>query len=900
MKIWKSLLILFLSVLLVGGGYWAYSNYFSVRRINSLEVISQNAVFVFESHNGAETWNKLVDDPSWEILKNLPAFQGFSDQLTKLDSLHGGSGAVAKALRGTQATFSLHSTGAESFDILYTIKLKASSSEKFIQEVKSRIPVGARFQNRKYSDIDVLEYYDADNNRQWSLSLIGDLAVISSTSFLVEEAIRFYVNADQLSFFSLVQSHPYDSGSLGRLLISGRGFASLIKGIGNERTSNGIAELENLQAGAIMNLELVENKLLFRGELVYPEEVNFTPSIQANLATVESAISNRTLALTQINLESIFESQKLVNRAFVGRATYSGDIQRKLVDLGFLDSFTGELYLLDLENSGGSSKNLALLARTTAVENALQLLREFQENEEDAGSDYYDGHEILYIAEEDFPAHLFAGKFHGFNQSFITAEGELLIITNSQQGMKMVLDDIRSGNTWKSANAPEAKKELSPTAGFTRIYLTPKILESWISKSNPSWSTFLQKYSDVFRSFPWISFKINQIQNHQEATFTLAYDGQSKPKIKTDDAVALQPSKQISFGKNLIYGPKSIRNYQDNTEDIVVQDENYVLHLVNSAGEVIYSEQLDGPVISDAFQIDYYKNDKLQLLLATPNRVYGIDRLGNPLTGYPFSISGETISSLNLVDYSNTKDYRYFISTAQENLYLLDQTGQQLEGWNPNPIGTRTIGPAHHVRVPGKGDYMVALGENGQLRLFNRRGEEQSGSSAKLGSQFKSSLISWRNPSSRTTLLVGITSNGEVIHVNFNGEVSYRNQLIKEDRDSEFLLVPDQKQNDFVFISRQFNEVAVLNRSENKLFSARVSAENLVYQYFDFGSDRQLIAITDLIQQFSYLYDLNGKLVTTMPLNSDGEIQITHQISKGQYLIRTVNGNMLTEFQLAD
>jgi len=441
---------------------------------------------------------------------------------------------------------------------------------------------------------------------------------------------------------------------------------------------------------------------------------------------------------------------------------------------------------------------------------------------------------------------------------------------------------------------------LSPTSGFSRIYLTDHIWDTWTKKANPSWSSFLQKYSEAFRSFPWVSFKINQLQDRTEATLSFPYDGQSKPTIETTDAISLQPSNRISFDQRLTYGPKSIINYQDNTEDLLVQDQNNVLHLINSAGQEVYSVPLSGPVVSDAFQIDYYKNSKLQVLVATADRIYGIDRLGSSLPGYPFGVNNENINHLNLVDYSNSKDYRYFISTEAGNLFLLDKTGEKLEGWDPNRIGAKAIGAPAHYRVPGKGDYMVALSENGKLQLFNRRGESQSGSSVKLGESFNTGLIAWSDPKSRSTQLVGITKNGEVIHSNFNGEIGYRNQLVKNDRDSEFLLVADQKQNDFVFISRQFNEVSVLDRNEKPLFSTRVSDENLIYQYFDFGSDRQLLAITDLNQGFCYLHDLNGNLQTTMPLESTGPIQITYQSSLGQYLIRTVSGSTLTEFQLAD
>jgi hypothetical protein len=900
-KIWKSLLLLFIVLLLAGGGFWIYKTYFSSRQVNSLEVISQNAVFVFETYEGAQQWNTLVNDPVWEILKTLPAFQRLSNQLITLDSLNGGSGEVAKSLNGQQATISLHSTGIETFELLFTLNLNPSTATGFINEIKERIPSGSRFQPRQYSSTDVLEYYDSENNRLWSISLLSDLVVISSSSFLVEEAIRFYVNEDQQSFHALVKSIPYNSEAQGRLLLAGKGIGSLLKGIGGQRESATISALEIMAGVAALDLYLEENQMVFKGPVVYDEEVDFTPSIQANLAAIEEVISNRTLAITQLNLESIYETQKISNRAFTARATFSGDIQRKLLDKGFLDSFTGELYLLDLENAGGANQNLALLARTRDAAVAVQLLKEFQESESDEGSDFYSGHEILYLSEEDFPAHLFAGKFPGFGQTFITFENDVLIFTNSQQAMKLVLDDIRSGSTWgKSSNAPIAKKDLSPTSGFSRLYLTDQIWDSWVNKANPSWSSFLQKYGEAFQSFPWISFKVNQLQGRTEATLSFPYDGKSKPTIETTEAISLQPSNRISLAQRLTYGPKSIINYQDNTEDLLVQDQDHILHLINSAGQEVYSEQLSGPIVSDVFQIDYYKNGKLQLLLATQDKIYGIDRLGDPLPSYPISLDGEKMTHLNLVDYSNSKDYRYFISTEGGNLFLLDKTGEKLEGWNPNRIGAKTVDAPTHYRVPGKGDYMVALTENGQLQLFNRRGENQAGSAVKLGESFNSGLVAWRDPKSRSTQLVGITKNGEVIHANFNGEIGYRNQLIKEDRDSEFLLVPDQKQNDFVFISRQYKEVSVLDRNEKLLFTTRVSEENLIYQYFDFGSDRQLFALTDLNQEFCYLFDLKGNLQTTMPLESTGPIQVTYQPSLGQYLIRTVSGSTLTEFQLAD
>lgn len=858
-------------------------------------------MFVFETNQAPDTWNSIVTSPVWEILKNLPAFQQLSDQLHTLDSLNGGTGEVANYLSDQQTTVSLHSTGIESFDLLFTINLNPTKAERIIEEVKTRIPAGSRFQSRTYSSQEILEFYNAENTRLWSITLFGNLAVVSPSSFLVEEAIRFYVNEDQQSFYQLAQSLPYNSDSPGRILFDGEGIASLLRGIGNHRENQTIQAFESLEGGVALDLSIEGGQLVFKGPLAFDEPVSFLPSIQSNLTAISQAIPNQTLAVTQYNLSSIFESQKLINHAFAGRSTFSGEIQRKLLDHGFLDSFTGELYLLDLENSRGSDKNLALIVRSTDSARPIELLKTFEGNTSEQASDYYRGNEILYVPGEEFPAHLFAGKFTGFKQTFITSEADLILFANSQQAMKLLLDNIKDGQTWAySARAPKVKEELSPTSGYSKLFLIDQIWSTWVTDANPSWSSFFQKYSGVFTSFPWVSFKVNQLQDKREATLILPFNADATPIIDTNEAIQLQSSNQIRLSNRLTYGPKSIVNYQDNTEDILVQDEFNMLYLFNSAGVEVYSEQLDGPIISDAYQIDYYKNGKLQLLLATANKVYGIDRLGNPLPDYPFSLSGKTITHLNLVDYNETKDYRYFLSTTEGSLYLTDKTGQQLEGWNPLSLGSKTVGPPAHYRVPGRGDYMVALTEDGKLHLFNRRGEKQTGSGIQFGESFHSKIFAWRKPSSSTTQLVNITKNGEVVHSNFSGEISYRNQLIKSDVDSEFLLIPDQRENDFVFISRQFNEVSVLDRDENTLFSTRISDKGLIYQYFDFGANRQLIAITDTVQEFCYLYDFSGNLLTTLPIESSGAIQITYQPAQGQYMIRSRGGNTITEYQLAD
>ncbi len=900
-KIWKSLLVLISIFVLGASGYWAYTNYFSTSQVKNFDLIGQDAVFVLESDESALIWNELVEHPSWGILKNFPSFQKISEQLVSLDSLTDHSGKITQLFNGKTLTISYHSTGAESFDLLFTLEASQGSSADLFAQLSEKLPAGARVTTRQYSSQPISEFFDSNNNRTWSFTFLGSVMVASQSSFLIEESIRNFVNPELPTFGDLIPTDNNLDRHEGVLWLSGRGLGSLLKGTHQNRENLSAETLQNLRGVVGLQLNLMEDEIAFEGPLYLADSVNFTPSLSANLNAIERAIPNSTLAVTQYNLQSIYETQAIENRAFPQKSTLLAEIQRNLIDQGFLDSFTGELYLLDLEAYGGSDQNLALIARTTSPEESIELVEKYLSEQGNETSDYYGENKILFIGDEEFPAHLFKGKFFGFDQTFVTQTEELLIFTNTQQGMKMILDAHASQNTWANENrAPDAKIALTPSSGFSIIYLTSEIWDSWAQQTNPSWSSFLQKYASAFQAFPYISFRVNQISSEAKASLSFPFKSGEINEITPESSVSLKAESQETFPAALIYGPKAITNYQDNTEDLIIQDVNHVMYLVNSAGETVYSEQLSGPIVSDAFQVDYYKNGKLQLLIATPDKIYGIDRLGNPLPNYPFSFTGESITHLNLVDYDNNKEYRYFISTSGGNLYLLDKTGNRLDGWNPLPIGGVSIMAPSHFRVPGRGDYMGAVTKSGKLYLFNRRGEAQSGSPIQVTDELSSGLVFNRSNGSRAYQLSGISSSGEVIHVNFGGEISYRNQLIKEDRDNEFLVVQDQKEMDFIYISRQFNQVHVLDRDEKELFSVRASDGELSYQLFDFGSTRQIFVITDRTQEFSYLYDLKGNLMTQLPLESNGEIEISYFPNQSQYQIRTISGNRLTTYQLSD
>ncbi len=82
--------------------------------------------------------------------------------------------------------------------------------------------------------------------------------------------------------------------------------------------------------------------------------------------------------------------------------------------------------------------------------------------------------------------------------------------------------------------------------------------------------------------------------------------------------------------------------------------------------------------------------------------------------------------------------------------------------------------------------------------------------------------------------------------------------------------------------------------------SLPISEKDAWFGYFDFGSSRKILAVTDPEQGFGYLYDMSGNLLTNSPLESEGEIQITHLVRQGQLIIRTRSANRIFEYVIPD
>lgn len=198
--------------------------------------------------------------------------------------------------------------------------------------------------------------------------------------------------------------------------------------------------------------------------------------------------------------------------------------------------------------------------------------------------------------------------------------------------------------------------------------------------------------------------------------------------------------------------PELVRNHTNNTWEVLVQDSLHRIHLIAASGKLLWSRQLDGPILGPVHQVDRFRNGKLQLLLGTARTLHLIDRNGKDV-GVPHKLPAPATAPLAVFDYDGEREYRVVVPLADGRLLNMDLDGAAVQGWATPKLDAGAVGPVRHLRIGGK-DHLLVVDRAGGVRLFDRKGNAREAVGARLegivallgvepGQQLKATRLIW-------------------------------------------------------------------------------------------------------------------------------------------------------------
>jgi hypothetical protein len=889
----KFLLVAAILSLAGAAGFYFYTTQYAPR-VDLWKMVPGNAVLVYENPNAIGNWNAVVKTPVWSSLQSVPRFAAFERTLEEIDSITGRDGALDRLFRNNDFLVSAHVTSSTTLDFLLFLDIGENHNQ-----VRSDIfnilkamadSKGYRQTSRSYQGIEIDELNIPQGDRTFSYMLYKTFFVGSFTPFLVEDVIR-HINSRFANAFSEKIDNLQGLSRLenddGNLYVDMRALPDLLSVFLNPASSASVSGIGDLARNMYLDVKVTEDELLFNGSTMTAPQ---TPEMYLNTLSKQEAgdvrlaryLPQQTAYCYSLNFSDFSTLQKDLVAFWNASDPAQMDSFRD-----FDGSFTfqtdwigGEAGIAVMEPVTESQHTALAFIECTDTAMAMLRLMDFAEHYatrtgDTVFSEQYGDHRIVQLTYEEFPQRLFGRQFHGFQNSYFTPFGEYLVFGNSMQATKLFLDDISQEEIWgKSVRQIDF---LENTLGESSINLMVNIPRCWKiihASLNDHWGAFFSANRRQIVALDMIAFQISNLENRYYTSLAVGHSktpqmefGQSRFK-KRQSAYTLSP---------ITTKPTIVRNHNNNRLEVLLQDSLHYLYLTSNEGEILWADSLGVPIATDIYQIDFYKNSKLQYLFASARQLHLLDRNGDYVANYPLTMPGRApVEFLHVVDYDNTKRYRFMVANTDGDIYLFDKEQNNLDGWTPKATGGRLTAAPFHVRIKGR-DCIVALRRDGVLTVINRRGNDYPGFPIDLKDPISSPLFVQPGNDFQSTYLTTITTSGQLIQTNLQGAIKNREQLYRASSESTFQLVPDVLEKDYIIVRQDFSTLSFIDQDGNLIFEKNfVTSGQLIVQYYNFGSENKIYVVVDTEQEFTYIYNKSGDLVNSEPVESGFPIALIY------------------------
>lgn len=867
---------IFVGILALVASWFVY-NYFSKKNaFKEWDLVPSNAALVYESESVIDVWNRVVTSEEWKTLEEIDEFAQMNKTLQLLDTLSGGNGQLASVLNRSNVLVSAHVTSQNSFGVMFYIPLKKNGHTAFLNMLaNAQNELKFKKKQRVYQGQTIYEL--TKNKSKFSYIVYKNTLILSKEAFLVEDVVRNIQNGFKKNFrktYPMLSGNPSFASDEGNLYVNGHElplFADSFLSIKSKSYGSTL-----LATALFFDLSVNESGMLASGFAFEGKEnsiINTFKDQQAVPFNLNNLIPENTAVLEHFGSSSLaIWYEEWVRLHKPGKEMEQLDEQ---TGKSFIDFMGQEMALATLQSVSSEHPDRLFIAELSDKAGMYNLLNKIAENQltETTDSLYiegYAGHEIRLIDKKSVLEQLFGPSFKGFGSTYYMLYGNYLVIANTAETLRNWIADVEDDHTWgKSVQMNTFFKDMLSEANYT--YVT-NLEYSWnllIDDFNEKVRSWVTQNSEQIKNFGLVAFQVSNLDNRYYANLNLNYHPRSVSVAENNvfDKATIQMVNPVTVK------PKVVRNHTNGTWEILVQDSLQHLMLLDVHGEILWDDSLRSEMSEAAYQLDYYKNNKLQYLLHTDSTLYLIDRNGDNVAGYPIQFDYQ-INQLYLIDYDRSKRYRILVSDYFGNLRMYDQEGTMLEGWDPNAFNTTLADDIFHIRVRGKDRIVVPL-SNGKVYLTNRRGEPTQGFPLDLSMSIATKLFFEPGDSFDDSQFITVSKDGLVVRFTMTGKMLSRNQLFKESAQSSFELVSESQGKDFVFVRNDLGRLAILTKDGEVMFEKDyLATTDRTVQYYNFGADRKLFVVKN--NSTVYLYNQHGKLLNAKPLTSDFAVSIVY------------------------
>ena len=873
-----------------GISYFFYNYFYTSQNIEVWDFVPTNALIVYDMQDATETHKSFKETDFGRGIGKLDLWDKISQVSSPSDTGKYNNQFIEK-LKNTQLLISVHAIAKEEIGLVYFVNSTKNSStliqeyiNKLIDDTKSALTT------RVFNDRNIFEV--KGNAFQFSYFIEDGILIISQTSFLIEDVIRT-INSREQGSFKTSHAKSLRANKLkndqGDLYINTREINTFFK------TFTSRLNVETLANSTFVDVKMTNNLISLSG-FTYSENEDLLSDMK-NQKAVEISINS----YVPNTAYSVFHTG--ISDASSWYNSYSKHLDLtnpfEKWDTERMTQWIGkELALVSLNVQNDGIEGKLLFIDTNDVNDALNQLNVLSEDISAQSQDtvFYENYGGVLIKELnmiDFPKKVFGKTYNGFLVSYYTIIDNYVVISNSIESMHTLINSIGQENTWgRTLDKSQWLSHTLEEANLSYFFDYNQAIYPLKNALNDTWKKRLQSNERVLRGMGMGAVQFSNIDGQFYTNIILQYDLKKSEPISLNFGIeSTTYLEEIALTK-----PFVVKNHNNlKAKEVVIQDSSKNIYLIDNKGAIIWQDSLGQKINSSIYQIDYYKNKKLQYLFSAGQFIYLIDRNGNTVRDFPLDV-GFKINQLSVIDYDRSKNYRILAADKNGNLHMYDKEKNKLGGWKPRKMDQPLSTVPKHVRVRGK-DAIIAIQTDGKVFVINRKGETYKGFPIELENGISGEIHVSTGRDFEHTVFSVISKEGELVQFNLNGDFLNKKQFYKPTKDTFFELVTGITGNDFVIMRQNIFRLSLLNAQEKLIINKDYLTSDIRnLQYYDFGGNNNIYVINDFVQGFGYIYNHEGKLLNNIPINNEYQIALLKNTKKNKIFIYAAYQNQVNVY----
>ncbi len=892
--------VLFLGLIWLGSWLGLYRLPFV--RVHALEAIPYNTPLLLECNHVPTTLDTWRKQPYSLELQGIQFVYKWIHDLEQIDQFFTAQGSYPDVVQTARVVAGAQWSGEDAFEWLFVFEKykNAFDIEKFTQQLpdfavqKTNFRGGTVYELRK------------DGALVWTMASYKGLILMARKTSLVELGLEQLYDIRSNVFFSGDFNRCYrqlSRKSAINLYINYKDLPILLNTL-SPTIPQYIEQMRQSLSWSGLELQTDSSHLLLTGRTRVDSNNDFWYSLTQQEAVDTSSfiriLPDNTALAVYFGLENFKSFYNDYND------TPNEDFEKYVLPLmrGELLYFITDPTATDLQ----SSRFVAL--RTDDIQTATQLLESYAQTFGELKTIDYQNFKLTQIASTNLLKPIFGGVLNPLENPYYLIVDDCIVFCNSAAALQLWVEKYNFNKTLVQMPAYQTLMKSMASDNVLYIFInTPYTLSMLKRATDAAMHPFIEEQFINFRLLSpiGIQFKSNSgefvtnamilYQNAQSLPrptppTDLAVRGDSVAATVVENPSLAHVAWRAELQADLQGEPMPIYHSETNTYYIAAQDVANRLYIFSQSGDLVWDKQLESPVLSVVYGLDFHKNNSIYFVFNTKKNIYFIDKSGNEFKKIPLIAPAAT--GLLLVDYP--KGVRLFVGCTNGNIYGYDKHGKPLIGWNPKsgvgtlayPMQFLEIGAQAYVFAQNKANKLYFSAIDG---ITHSQSVEMNGAvgvfqldvqAERIATGLASGKIQVINLKGKTFVLkeeTGVQTKMQFVYANIAGDgrkdyLRYSNGTLAAHYYND--------QNKFVPVFKQ-----TLNDAPQTIFEAR--SPQSIYSY---------IGGVTPAQQRIYLYDNQGILRKGFPLAGTTRFSLLDLLGDKSETLVVGNKNVVLAYKL--